>query len=271
MNNEDATEEDDENEESSSKFTHFGAHDIYENVNRYWHYLAVGCEYFYPRPFVGNLIVVECTSTLHSSEYAEEMTASTFLGESKPLFATSISSVAAKSHFRCHLRVRSNDAASVSKQYECQRNSFLLPVCRNVSACSEKFGCTSENNIKSTIDYEMMKQAEFTYTIDGSRKSPFPCAFYYLDATTNTMTIAASPTAYHAIPTALSLIDESMFASAFREKGLTLTAINSPLPLSKSNRRLGRASQRSLYSMFVAMCAVRIEHSIGYTHTVARS
>ena len=104
----------------------------------------------------------------------------------------------------------------------------------------------------------MMKQAEFTATRScGSRKSPFPCAFYYLDATTNTMTIAASPTAYHAIPTALSLIDESMFASAFREKGLTLTAINSPLPLSKSESASSHAfSQRSLYSMFVAMCAV---------------
>ena len=200
------------------------------------------------------------TSTLHSNEYAEEMTASTFLGESKPLFATSISRLSRRQvslPMSFYASVRTTPR-SVSKQYECQRNSFLLPVCRNVSACSEKFGCTSENNIKSTIDYEMMKQAEFTATRScGSRKSPSPCAFYYLDATTNTMTIAASPTAYHAIPTALSLIDESMFASAFREKGLTLTAINSPLPLSKSESASSHAfSQRSLFSMFVAMCAV---------------
>ena len=189
-----------------------------------------------------------------------KMTASTFLGESKPLFATSISRLSRRQvslPMSFYASVRTTPR-SVSKQYECQRNSFLLPVCRNVFACSEKFGCTSENNIKSTIDYEMMKQAEFTATRScGSRKSPFPCAFYYLDATTNTMTIAASPTAYHAIPTALSLIDESMFASAFREKGLTLTAINSPLPLSKSRSASSHAfSQRSLYSMFVAMCAV---------------
>ena len=78
------------------------------------------------------------TSTLHSSEYAEEMTASTFLGESKPLFTTSISRLSRRQvslPMSFYASVRTTPR-SVSKQYECQRNSFLLPVCRNVSACS---------------------------------------------------------------------------------------------------------------------------------------
>ena len=76
------------------------------------------------------------TSTLHSSEYAEEMTASTLLGESKPLFATSISRLSRRQvslPMSFYASVRTTPR-SVSKQYECQRNSFLLPVCRNVSA-----------------------------------------------------------------------------------------------------------------------------------------
>ena len=203
------------------------------------------------------------SSALSSSEYAEEMTPSTFLGKSKPLFTISESSRPSRQRQMASLPMTFYAAVrttprSVTKQYECQRNSFLLPVCGNISACAENFECTSEMNIESTIDYELMRQAEFTATRScGSQKFPSPCAFYYLDSTTNTMTIATSPTAYHAIPSALGLLDESIFASAFREKGLTLTAINDPLPLSESESVSSNAfSHQSMSSTFVAMCAV---------------
>lgn len=203
------------------------------------------------------------SSALLSSEYAEEMTPSTFLGKSKPLFTMSESS--RPSHRRqisslpmsFYASVRTTPR-SITKQYACERNAFLLPVCRNISACSENFDCTSKMNIESTIDYDVMKQANFIATRScGSQKFSSPCAFYHLEPTTNTMTIAASPTAYHAIPSALGLLDEAMFAHAFREKGLTLTAINAPLPLSEKEHASSHAfSQQSMSSTFVAMCAV---------------
>ena len=102
----------------------------------------VGCAYFsLGLSLAKSGLSSNGTSTLHSSEYAEEMTASTFLGESKPLFATSISRLSRRQvslPMSFYASVRTTPR-SVSKQYECQRNSFLLPVCRNVSACSEKF------------------------------------------------------------------------------------------------------------------------------------
>ena len=203
----------------------------------------------------------EQTSTF--SAYSSDMQPILFLGEAKPLLSMSSPSSLMKSAPLPMSFYASVRATEQTAQYECQETSFLLPTCRNVTACVENHQCTNETDIeKNTIDYEMMKRSDFTSTRScGSKRGrnsqePAPCAFYHMDAVKNTITIAASPTAYHALPAALKLFQESIFAQKFNQERLTLTLINKPLPLSKVDAAAVAFSSQSMSSAFVAMCAV---------------